>query len=83
MGAEVLYGRQTQRVEILSPRKSARDYYCYRATLNLDFEKKVPIKVQIYDWGNNLIEDYGYEDLRLNAGLSDADFSPKNPEYRF
>jgi hypothetical protein len=83
MGEEVLYGRRTERVEILSPRNTAKTYYCYRATLNLDLEKKVPIKVQIYDWGNNLLEDYGYEDLRFNVGLSDADFSPKNPEYRF
>ena len=80
---EILYGRRTQRVEILSPRNSAKDYYCYRATLNLDLEKKVPIKVQIYDWENKLVEDYGYEDLRFNVGLSDTDFSPKNPEYRF
>jgi len=51
--------------------------------LNLDLERKVPIKIQLYDWENNLIENYGYEDLRFNADLTDADFSPKNPEYRF
>ena len=82
-GEEVLYGRRTQRVEILSPRDKARNYYCYRAVLTLDLERKVPIKIQLYDWENNLIENYGYEDLRFNVGLSDADFSPKNPEYRF
>ena len=83
VGEEAVYRRRTQRVEILSPRNEAKDYYCYRATLNLDLEKKVPIKVQIYNWENNLVEDYAYEDLRFNVGLSDADFSPKNPEYRF
>ena len=83
VGEEILYGRRTQRVEILSSRGRGKDYYCYRAVLNLDLERKVPIKVQIYDWENNLIENYGYEDLRFNVGLSDADFSPKNPEYRF
>ncbi len=82
-GEEILYGRRTQRIEILSPRDKGKGYYCYRAVINLDIEKKVPIKVQIYDWGNNLIENYGYEDLRFNVGLSDADFSPKNPEYKF
>jgi len=83
VGEEVLYGRRSQQVEILSPREKAKDYNCYRAVLNLDFERKVPIEVQIYDWGNNLIENYGYEDLRFNVGLRDADFSPKNPEYSF
>ncbi len=82
-GEETLYGRRTQRVEILSPRDKAKGYYCYRAVLNLDMERRVPIKIRIYDWGNNLIESYGYEDLKFNVGLSDADFSPKNPEYKF
>lgn len=82
-GEEILYGRRTQRVEILSPRDKTKGYYCYRAILNLDIERKVPIKVRIYDWENNLIEDYGYEDLRFNVGLSEADFSPKNPRYKF
>jgi outer membrane lipoprotein-sorting protein len=83
VGEEILYGRRTRRVEVLSPRDKARDYYCYRAVLNLDLERRVPIKIQIYDWENNLIENYGYEDLRFNVGISDADFSPKNPEYKF
>ena len=83
LGEEILYGRRTQRVEILSPRDKTKGYYCYRTVLNLDIETKVPVKVQFYDWGNKLIESYGYEDLRFNAGLSDADFSPQNPEYRF
>jgi len=82
-GEEILYGRRTQRMEILSPIDKAKNYYCYRAVLNLDLERKVPIKIQLYDWENNLVENYGYEDLRFNVGLSDADFSPKNPEYRF
>jgi outer membrane lipoprotein-sorting protein len=83
VGEETVYGRRTQRIEIVSPRNRAKKYYCYRATLNLDLEKKVPIKVQIYDWDNSLVENYGYEDLRFNGNLVDADFSPKNPEYRF
>jgi hypothetical protein len=83
VGEETVYRRGTQRVEILSPRNKAKDYYCYRATLILDLEKKVPIKVRIYDWEDNLIENYGYEELRFNADLSDGDFSSKNPEYRF
>ena len=83
MDKETVYGRRTQQIEITLPRDKTRGYYSYRARLNLDLEKKVPIKVQIYDWDNNLVEDYGYEDLKLNANLTDADFSPKNPEYKF
>ncbi len=58
-------------------------YYCYRAVINLDMESKIPIKVRIYDWDGLLVEDYGYENLKLDAALTDTDFNPNNPEYRF
>ena len=78
-----VYGRRTQWVEMTLSKDKTKGYYAYRARLSLDLEKKIPIKVEIYDWENNLVEDYGYEDLKLNADLSDADFSPQNPEYKF
>jgi hypothetical protein len=36
-----------------------------------------------FDWEDRLIEGYGYEDLTLDAGLTDADFDPRNPKYEF
>ena len=70
-------------MEAIYPREKEKGYYCYRAVLNLDFEMKVPVKIQIFDWDDNLVESYLYENLKLNAGLTDADFDPKNPEYHF
>lgn len=43
----------------------------------------MPIKIQIFDWSNRLVECYGFEDLKLNPGLTDRDFDPKNPKYQF
>jgi outer membrane lipoprotein-sorting protein len=43
----------------------------------------MPIKTQIFDWDNQLIESYGYEELKLNPGLADKDFEAENPEYHF
>lgn len=82
-GEETVGGRKTMKVEAIYPKEKAKGYYCYRAVLNLDFEMKVPIKIQIFDWDDRLVEYYWYEDLKLNAGLTDADFDPKNPDYRF
>ena len=56
------------------PRDPAKGYYCYRAELCLDVERKVPLKLRIHDWGDQLVESYTYEALRLNAGLKDGDF---------
>jgi outer membrane lipoprotein-sorting protein len=78
-----VYGRRIQSLELIFPKESRNGYYCYRSVVSLDIEKRVPIRVQVFDWEDRLIEDYGYEDLTLNAGLSDAEFDPKNPEYRF
>lgn len=83
LGEEVVYGRKTVTLEGIFPKDSSKGYYCYRTVLNLDVLLKVPIKVKVYDWDELLVENYGYEDLRLDAGLTDADFDPKNPEYRF
>lgn len=82
-GEEKVYGTITQQIEIIFPRNKARGYYCYRAVVNLDAEKKLPVMVQIYDWNDILLEKYGYEAVRLDAGLTEADFDPVNAEYRF
>jgi Protein of unknown function (DUF1571) len=82
-GDEWVYGTKSRKVDYLFPKERAKGYYCYRAVINLDMESKIPIKVRIYDWDGLLVEDYGYENLKLDAALTDTDFNPNNPEYRF
>jgi hypothetical protein len=83
LGEEVVYGCQSMKVEYLFPKDKTKGYYCCRAIINIDTETKIPIRVRIYDWEGLLVEDYGYEGLKLNAGLTDADFAMENPEYHF
>jgi outer membrane lipoprotein-sorting protein len=82
-GERTVYGRKTQEIEGVLPKDPSKGYYCYRCIVNLDVETKMPIKTQIFDWEDQLVECYGYEHLSLNPGLSDKDFDPKNPEYHF
>lgn len=82
-GEEKVYGRTTKKVEIVFPKNRAKSYYCHRALINLDVETKLPVRVQIYDWDDTLLESYGYEAVKLDAGLTEADFDPNNSEYRF
>lgn len=57
--------------------------------LYVDAETGYPIRVQQYEFpGRNdkepvLAEDYLYTDIQTNIGLSDMDFSVKNPKYNF
>lgn len=61
----------------------------YQAKVYMDDELNVPIRYIAYDWpsGNDknlqVIEEYNYLNLKLNVGLTDADFDPNNSAYNF
>lgn len=82
LGEGEFFGRKTIGFEGVFT-KGATGYYCHRAILHLDSELMVPIKVQIFDERNQVVEIYGYRNLRLNAGFTSADFDPANPKYKF
>ena len=82
-GAETVYGRKTQVVEVVFPKERAKDYEGHRYVINQDIESRILIRIRVYDRDNQLVESYGYEKLELNVPLRDADFDPKNPEYHF
>lgn len=56
-----------------------------------DPEMKLPLRISSYDWpepgdssgDRKLAERYFYDDLRLDASLSNLDFDPANPAYEF
>ena len=58
-------------------------YYAYRALLGFDEENHLLIRAVVYDWTDQLVEDYAYNDLRLNPGHTSRDFDPSNKEYGF
>jgi hypothetical protein len=70
-------------VEGILPRDPRAGYYAYRVELFFDEERRLPIRVVVYDWSDQLVEDYTYADLRLNPGLTTLDFDPGNKEYGF
>ncbi len=55
-----------------------------------DPQTKLPVRISSYDWPKpgqtgelELAERYFYDDLELDAPLSDLDFDPANPAYEF
>jgi outer membrane lipoprotein-sorting protein len=82
-GEVLMYGRMTREIEVVFSKDKQKEYYCFRNILHLDREWKIPIRVQVYDWDNRMVEDYGYEQLRFDAALTDADFDPLNPKRKF
>ena len=59
------------------------EFYAGRLVLWIDDELRLPIQIDLYDHDGNLYEHYEHRDLKVNVGLTDSDFDPKNPAYRF
>jgi outer membrane lipoprotein-sorting protein len=59
------------------------EFYAGRLVLWIDDELHLPLQVDLYDHEGNLYEHYEHHDLKINVGLTDADFDPRNPAYRF
>ena len=61
----------------------------HQAQIFIDDELNVPIRYVSYDFPQGeagelpLIEEYNYLNLKINVGLTDEDFDPKNPAYNF
>jgi hypothetical protein len=65
-------------------------YEFHLAQVFIDDELQVPIRYVAYHWptaaGDTtgpVIEEYTYLNLKLNVGLTDADFDSNNPNYNF
>ncbi len=63
-------------------------YEFYKAQVFIDDELQLPVRYVSYDWPKGgqqpeVLEEYTYINVRPNVGLSDIDFSPENPLYRF
>ena len=75
-------------VESIHPRRSP-DFLFHKVKLYVDKELNLPIRFEAYDWPKTpgsepeLIEEYTYVNLKLNVGLKDRDFDPKNTQYSY
>jgi outer membrane lipoprotein-sorting protein len=75
-------------LEVTFPVREKKNW-AYLARIFLDDERHFPIRVEIYELprdrkqGPQLAEEYTYLDLKLNNGYTDADFEPKNRQYKF
>ena len=75
-------GRPCTRIETIHPDRNAGRFYAYRCVLCLDNVTHLPVHAAAYDWprpggpsGGDLLEWYGYLDIRCNVGLGDAAFN--------
>lgn len=59
------------------------------AQVFIDDEYNLPVRYLAYGWpaagekGNPILEEYNYTKLKFNIELTDSDFNPANPNYKF
>ncbi len=79
--------RECQLIQVTHPEK--KDGYDFHvAQIFMDVERTIPLRYAAYLWPSDggeppLEEEYTYLDLELNVGLTDEDFNPDNPNYKF
>ncbi|QDT06008.1 hypothetical protein K227x_44150 [Rubripirellula lacrimiformis] len=75
-------------LQVTSPTKvPGLDFY--QAQVFIDDALNLPVRYIAYDWPVRegapleVIEEYNYLNLKVNVGLTDADFDPYNKQYNF
>lgn len=86
IGVQKVNGVKSYCYEAETPKDKHKEFYSYKAHICMDLKRHLPNKVQIYDYEDGkvrLVENYNYENVKVNVGLTDKDFDADNKEYNF
>ncbi len=61
-------------VELMAVFPSGKDYYAHIAALTVDRRSWLPRKLACYGWENELLEEYCFDAIKINPGLTGKDF---------
>ena len=81
LGKMEIGGRKTYAIKRVLPQKDP--YPCKELVMFIDVEALIPVGADSYGWDGQLWSKYRYTDFKLNTGLKDEDFDPKNKDYNF
>ena len=68
------------------PKRQEPRLYAMETELCVSLRTGLPVTIRnwdVEDGALRLVEDYGYEGVQVNVGLTDLDFDPDNPAYGF
>lgn len=81
-------GRNCSIIQVTHPVQQPH-YDFHIAQIFMDDEWKIPVRYAAYTWPKSpgaepeVLEEYTYQSLKFNVGLSDGDFDVKHKEYNF
>jgi hypothetical protein len=83
------HGDRTCRVIQVTHPERRPEFDFFRAQIWIDVERNIPLRYSALVWPESegdepvLDEEYVYEDVKLNVGLTEKDFDPDNANYEF
>ncbi len=86
---QMLDDTPTKVIQIRRSKPSNQEDDFSLAEVTLDPERQLILGYRAFGWPDEpngepvLLEAYTYHDVRINVGLTDADFDPKNSDYNF
>ena len=75
------HGRPAYCIIRMLPRKPDYPYFLLYAFI--DKELMAPVHIATFDWDDNLVSSYDFDNVRLNTPLADKDFDTDNPNYSY
>lgn len=86
LGEQRHFGEAGHCYRLLLPKDREPRLYATEVMLCVSRRTGLPLRIRSWDVEDGQlrqVEDYGYENVRVNMGLSDRDFDPDNPAYDF
>jgi len=86
LGEQRHFGESGHCYRLLLPNDREPRLYAAEVMLCVSRRTGLPLRIQAWDVEDGRlrqVEDYGYENVRINKGLTDLDFDPENSEYGF
>jgi hypothetical protein len=87
-GGAKVGGRDCSILEVMHAEKKPH-YEFHKAQIFMDNEWKIPVRYAAFNWPESqedepeVIEEYTYQNIKINVGLTDKDFDFANPDYNF
>ena len=86
LGVQRRLGEAGRCYHLQLPRKQEPRLYAAETELCISLRTGLPLTIKSWDMEDGQfrqVEDYGYEGVQVNVGLTDLDFDPGNPAYGF
>jgi outer membrane lipoprotein-sorting protein len=78
---QVLNGRSVAILKSVFPEN--KNFYSNLIYIFIDKYYFLPIKIKVFDWNNKMIEEYQYDNLRINSGITENDFETGGPDINY